>query len=80
VESLERKSSVLDGAAREAGRDPASIARASDLSISEPWDEVRERADALARMGFSYLVVSWPSEGWGRLEEFVTKVLPDLSG
>jgi F420-dependent oxidoreductase-like protein len=80
VESLERKSSVLDRAAEAAGRDPASIGRASDLSISEPWDQVRERADALARIGFSYLVVSWPSEGWRRLEEFVNEVVPGLPG
>jgi F420-dependent oxidoreductase-like protein len=78
VESLERKTEVLERAAEAAGRDPASIARATDLSISEPWEVVRERAEALARIGFSYLVVSWPSEGWGRLEEFVERVLPEL--
>jgi F420-dependent oxidoreductase-like protein len=79
VESLRRRSAVLDRAAEAAGRDPQSILRATNLSISEPWGEVRERADALADIGFSYLVVSWPSEGWGRLEEFVAKVMPDLT-
>ncbi|HEY3211308.1 MAG TPA: TIGR03560 family F420-dependent LLM class oxidoreductase [Actinomycetota bacterium] len=79
VETLGRKTAVLERAAEAAGRDPASIARATDLSISEPWEEVRERAEALAKAGFSYLVVSWPSEGWGRLEEFVGKVMPELS-
>jgi F420-dependent oxidoreductase-like protein len=78
IESLERKAMVLEQAAEAAGRDPASISRATDLSISEPWNEVREQAEALAKIGFSYLVVSWPSEGWGRLEEFVENVLPDL--
>lgn len=80
VEGLERKAAVLDRAAQAVGRDPSSIGRASDLSISEPWEQVRRRADALAEIGFGYLVVSWPSEGSGRLEEFVEKVMPDLIG
>jgi F420-dependent oxidoreductase-like protein len=79
TEALVRKTEVLERAAEAAGRDPASIARASDLSISEPWEHVVERADTLAKTGFSYLVVSWPSEGWGRLEEFVSDVLPLLT-
>jgi F420-dependent oxidoreductase-like protein len=78
LQDLERKSAVLDRAAEVAGRDPASIIRASSLSLSEPWGEVRERVDAVAKLGFSYLVVSWPSEGQGRLEEFVAGVLPEL--
>ena len=32
---------IIDRAAEEAGRDPASILRASSLSISEPWDDVK---------------------------------------
>ena len=78
IEDLERKAAVLDRAAEVAGRDPASIIRASSLSLSEPWEEVRERVKALAKLGFSYLVVSWPSEGQKRLEEFVASVMPDL--
>jgi alkanesulfonate monooxygenase SsuD/methylene tetrahydromethanopterin reductase-like flavin-dependent oxidoreductase (luciferase family) len=64
--------------AREAGRDPAAISRASYLPISEDWDHVRRRVDALLEIGFSYLVVSWPTEGWDRLREFVEGVLPGL--
>ncbi len=79
VEVLQRKAAVLERAAEVAGRDPDSIVRATDLSISEPWDEVRRRAHALGAIGFTYLVVSWPSEGWGRVEEFVAKVMPDLT-
>jgi F420-dependent oxidoreductase-like protein len=79
TEALRRKTGVLERAAEAAGRDPASIAKASDLSLSEPWDHVVERAESLAQTGFSYLVVSWPSEGWGRLEEFVDDVLPRLT-
>ena len=77
VETLRRKSAILERHAEKAGRDPASIVRATDLSLSEPWDEVRERIEALSGAGVSYLVVSWPSEGRGRLEEFVERVLPD---
>jgi F420-dependent oxidoreductase-like protein len=78
VETLRRKSAILEQHAERAGRDPASIVRATDLSLSEPWDEVRERIESLGRAGLSYLVVSWPSEGRGRLEEFVERVLPDF--
>jgi len=80
VTGLRRKTAVLDRAAEAAGRDPASILRASDLSISEPWDEVRQRVEGLAELGFAYAVVSWPSEGLRRLEEFIDKVMPDLVG
>ncbi len=79
VQVLQRKAAVLDRAAEAVGRDPVSIVRASDLSISEPWGEVRERVDALREAGFTYLVVSWPSEGWGRVEEFVGKVMPEVT-
>ncbi len=72
------KTAIFDEHARAAGRDPSSIRRATDLSISEPWDEVRERAEDLRELGISYFVVSWPSQGWSRLEEFVDKVMPQL--
>ncbi len=75
---LARKSAILDRAAEEAGRDPTAIARSTSLSISEPWDEVRGTADALRQAGFSYLVVSWPSDR-RRMDEFVADVLPELA-
>jgi len=76
---LRRKSSVFDEHAKLAGRDPSSILKATDLSISEPWDEVRSTAEAVRRLGFSYLVVDWPTEGWDRVEEFVDRVMPELA-
>jgi len=78
VEALRRKAGLLDLHAERAGRDPAAILRATDLSISERWPEVRDRAEALHAAGFSYLIVSWPTEGWDRLSEFVESVMPDL--
>jgi alkanesulfonate monooxygenase SsuD/methylene tetrahydromethanopterin reductase-like flavin-dependent oxidoreductase (luciferase family) len=78
VEDLVRKARIVDEHARHAGRDPASIVRSSSLSLSQPWNEVRTRVDALRKAGFSYLVVSWPSEGKARLDEFVETVMPSL--
>jgi F420-dependent oxidoreductase-like protein len=70
---------IVDRAAEEAGRDPSTILRASSLSISEPWDEVRARYAWMAAGGIGYLVVEWPTEGRARLEEFLEHVLPALS-
>jgi F420-dependent oxidoreductase-like protein len=78
VEALRGKAAVLDEHARRAGRDPATIVRATSISLSEPWDRVRATAHQLAEAGFSYLVADWPSEGRHRVEEFVHRVLPEL--
>ena len=70
---------IIDHAAENAGRDPASILRASSLSISEPWGQVRSQAEALRGAGVSILTVSWPGDGRPRVEEFIEQVMPDLS-
>jgi F420-dependent oxidoreductase-like protein len=80
VDVLRRKAQVLDDHARKAGRDPAVIVRATDLSLSEPWSTVRDTALALREAGFTYLVASWPTEGRRRVEEFAERVLPELVG
>lgn len=77
-EVLARQWEVVCRAAEEAGRDPARIARSTSLSLSEPWDEVRHLVDALAAVGVSHLIASWPAEGWPRIEEFAADVLPTL--
>jgi F420-dependent oxidoreductase-like protein len=79
-EDLRRKAAILQEHAARAGRDPSTILKATDLSISEPWDEVRATAEAIRDLGFSYLVVGWPTEGWGRVEEFVDRMMPELAG
>jgi F420-dependent oxidoreductase-like protein len=71
---------VIDRAAEEAGRDPSSILRASSLSISEPWDEVRRAFAWMAEEGVAYLVIEWPSEGESRLRAFLDDVRPTLEG
>jgi F420-dependent oxidoreductase-like protein len=79
-EELPRKTRILEEQAERAGRDPSSIIRAANLPISERWDEVTERAEALRRLGFTYLVVQWPADGRQRLDEFAQKVMPGLPG
>lgn len=75
---LARKWDIVRRAAEAAGRDPSQIVRSTDLSLSEPWDEVRHRVDELAAGGTSHLIASWPAEGRARIEEFVSQVLPTL--
>ncbi len=77
VEDLRRKARVVDEHAERIGRDPAEIRRASNLSLSQPFGEIRRTIEALEDAGFSYLVTSWPAEGRERLEKFITEVLPD---
>lgn len=78
-DALREKAAVLDEHARRAGRDPAEITRATNLSLSEPMDEVRATALELRDAGFTYLVASWPEEGWRRVDEFAQDVMPELA-
>jgi alkanesulfonate monooxygenase SsuD/methylene tetrahydromethanopterin reductase-like flavin-dependent oxidoreductase (luciferase family) len=77
---LKELSATVDRLAEEAGRDPRTILRASSLSLSEPWDEVTRNAAALREAGIGYLVCGWPGEGRARVEEFATRVMPELAG
>ncbi len=77
-EEFEEMTAIIDRAASEADRDPASILRASSLSISEPWDQVKRSFEWMRDAGIGYLVVEWPTEGRARVEEFVDAVLPSL--
>jgi F420-dependent oxidoreductase-like protein len=76
LEDMARKSALLDRLAEEAGRDPRSILRASSLSLSGDVDEVVRNVEAWEAAGFGYLVCGWPTEGQGRVEEFVERVMP----
>jgi F420-dependent oxidoreductase-like protein len=78
-QQLAALSAHLDDLAAASGRDPSAILRASSLSLSEPWDEVRRSADAMRDAGVGYLVCGWPGEGESRVAEFVERVLPGLS-
>jgi F420-dependent oxidoreductase-like protein len=78
-DSMARKSRLLDQLAEKAGRDPNAILRSASLSLSQPWDQMRRRAANLRAAGFSYLIAEWPSEGKGRITEFVEKVMPEFA-
>ena len=80
IETLPRKVRVFDEHAERAGRDPASIVRAANLSVGDSSSNVMEQAETLRELGFSYLVVSWPPEGRDRLDGFVRTELPRLTG
>ena len=75
---LARKWDIVRASAEKAGRDPSTIKRSTNISISKPWDAVRERAHAYRELGLDTLIVSWPSEGRERLEDFIENVLPEL--
>jgi F420-dependent oxidoreductase-like protein len=77
-QELAEIASTIDRAAETAGRDPASILRASSLSISEDWDQVRRAYDWMQAGGIGYLVISWPGQGDGRVQEFLESVVPTL--
>jgi alkanesulfonate monooxygenase SsuD/methylene tetrahydromethanopterin reductase-like flavin-dependent oxidoreductase (luciferase family) len=76
---LSEMGATVDRLAEEAGRDPKDILRASSLSLSEPWDEVRRQANAMVDAGIGYLVCGWPGEGRARVEEFARRVMPEFS-
>ncbi|HEX5613611.1 MAG TPA: TIGR03560 family F420-dependent LLM class oxidoreductase [Acidimicrobiia bacterium] len=78
-EQLATLSARLDQLAEASGRDPRAITRASSLSLSEPWDDVRRNAAAMRDVGIDYLVCGWPGEGRERVAEFVERVLPEFS-
>ena len=75
---LAAKWDVVRAAAEDADRDPDAIVRATSLSISEGWDDVRRTFEGYRHAGVTYLVVSWPGQGRGRVEEFVSTVVPTL--
>jgi alkanesulfonate monooxygenase SsuD/methylene tetrahydromethanopterin reductase-like flavin-dependent oxidoreductase (luciferase family) len=75
---LAAMNAIVDRAAVEAGREPRDVLRASSLSISEPWDDVKRSYEWMHEGGIGDLVVEWPSEGRARLEEFIADVMPGL--
>lgn len=75
AEELSEINGIIDRAAEEAGREPRDIARASELDLSQSMDGVRRDLDVLQSGGVSYLTVGWPSEGKGRVEEFIETIM-----
>src|SRR3546814_4852944 len=74
--SLQEANARIDELATEAGRDPASIMRASSLSLDD-LDTARKHAEKWRDAGCGYLVCSWPEAGRSPVEAFARAVLPD---
>jgi alkanesulfonate monooxygenase SsuD/methylene tetrahydromethanopterin reductase-like flavin-dependent oxidoreductase (luciferase family) len=67
----------LERLAAAEGRNAADIRRATSLSLSEPWGQVRAAIEKARDQGFSYLICGWPGEGADRVTEFAETVLVD---
>jgi alkanesulfonate monooxygenase SsuD/methylene tetrahydromethanopterin reductase-like flavin-dependent oxidoreductase (luciferase family) len=77
--SLREANERVDQLAKEAGRDPSSIVRASSLSLDD-LDTARKHAAKWRDTGYGYLVCGWPGAGRAQVERFAREVMPELSG
>ncbi len=73
-EVLGPKSQRLSALAEAAGRDPASIRRATSISLEDGVDAARRAVDTWRRIGFTELICGWPSQGRDRVEAFARAV------
>ncbi len=76
--SLREANERVDRLATEAGRDPASITRASSLSLDD-LDTARKHASKWYEAGCGYLVCGWPDAGRDQVEAFVRDVMPEFT-
>jgi F420-dependent oxidoreductase-like protein len=76
--SLAETSRRVDELAEAAGRDPASILRASSLSLDD-LDTARKHAGKWRDAGYGYLVCGWPEAGRSQVEAFAREVMPDFT-
>jgi alkanesulfonate monooxygenase SsuD/methylene tetrahydromethanopterin reductase-like flavin-dependent oxidoreductase (luciferase family) len=77
--SLREANAAIDGFASQAGRDPASITRASSLSLDD-LETARKHAAKWRDAGYGYLVCGWPGAGESQVEAFIREVLPEFAG
>lgn len=75
--SLRDTNARLDELAVEAGRDPASIMRASSLSLDD-LETARKHASKWRDTGCGYLVCGWPAGGHSQVEGFARDVMPEF--
>lgn len=75
--SLVDATARVDELAESNGRDPASIMRASSLSLDD-LDLARKHLQGWSDAGFGYLVCGWPEAGEAQVEAFVNDVMPDF--
>ena len=76
--SLRETNERVDELATEAGRDPASIMRASSLSLDD-LDTARKHAGKWRDAGYGYLVCGWPDAGRAQIEAFAREVMPEFA-
>jgi F420-dependent oxidoreductase-like protein len=76
--SLRETMTRVDELTAAAGRDPASILRASSLSLTPDLDLARKHIGKWRDGGWGYLVCGWPDEGDELVEQFATEVLPEF--
>jgi alkanesulfonate monooxygenase SsuD/methylene tetrahydromethanopterin reductase-like flavin-dependent oxidoreductase (luciferase family) len=76
--SLQEANNRIDELAAEAGRNPASIMRASSLSLDD-LDTAMRHAEKWRDAGCGYLVCGWPGENEAQVEAFVGKVMSEFS-
>jgi F420-dependent oxidoreductase-like protein len=74
--SLKDANARLDELAEAAGRDPASIQRASSLSLDD-LETARKHAGKWRDVDYDYLVCGWPDAGAEQVEAFARTVMPD---
>lgn len=77
--SLRDTNARVDELAAAVGRDPASIMRASSLSLDD-LETARKHASKWRDAGCGYLVCGWPETGRSQVEAFARDVMPEFSG
>jgi alkanesulfonate monooxygenase SsuD/methylene tetrahydromethanopterin reductase-like flavin-dependent oxidoreductase (luciferase family) len=75
-ETYQRKSELLDRLAADACRDPASIRRATSISLEQPDDAIMHQIESYAEIGVSYIYAGWPAQGEQRVEEYARRIIP----
>ncbi|MFA5886093.1 MAG: TIGR03560 family F420-dependent LLM class oxidoreductase [Acidimicrobiia bacterium] len=76
--SVREANARIDELAAEAGRDPASIMRASSLSLDD-LETARKHASKWRDAGCGYLVCGWPEAGRPQIEAFARDVMPEFA-
>jgi F420-dependent oxidoreductase-like protein len=76
--SLQESNARVDELAAEAGRDPASILRASSIALDD-LETTRKHAGKWRDAGYGYLVCGWPDTGRSQVEAFARDVMPEFT-
>jgi F420-dependent oxidoreductase-like protein len=76
--SLAESNARIDELASEAGRDPASIMRASSLSLDD-LETTKKHAAKWSEANCGYLVCGWPDAGDKQIETFARDVMPEFA-